>query len=119
MAGVNIHSHSAVSSLGRRGGEQSEKVATGRPPVQIGGARVVVRSGGTSDQGIPAENQPNTNAADATEGVLPGLGRLRLDALLRELVDRARDVIVSEDRLHQLLDAVDGVAGELSLRDVL
>lgn len=51
--------------------------------------------------------------------MLPGLGRRRLNALLHELVDRAREVIASRDRLHQLLDAVVAIAGDLSVRDVL
>jgi signal transduction histidine kinase len=44
---------------------------------------------------------------------------VRLNTLLGELVDRAREVIVSEERLHELLDAVVSIAGDLSLRDVL
>jgi signal transduction histidine kinase len=48
-----------------------------------------------------------------------GLGSLRLDALLRELVARAEDVLDIEDRLHRLLDAVVSVASDLSLPDTL
>jgi signal transduction histidine kinase len=48
-----------------------------------------------------------------------GLGSLRLDALLRELVARAEDVLDVEDRLHRLLDAVVSVASDLSLPDTL
>jgi signal transduction histidine kinase len=48
-----------------------------------------------------------------------GLRSLRLDTLLRELVDRAEDVLDVEDRLHRLLDAVMSVASDLSLPDTL
>ena len=48
-----------------------------------------------------------------------GLGSLRLDALLRELVARAEDVLDIEDRLRRLLDAVISVASDLSLPDTL
>ncbi|MGQ0483588.1 MAG: sensor histidine kinase [Pseudonocardia sp.] len=51
--------------------------------------------------------------------VLPDLSSLRLDALLRELVERAGKVIESEGRLDRLLDAVVAVASDLSLPDVL
>jgi signal transduction histidine kinase len=47
------------------------------------------------------------------------LGSLRLDALLRELVARAEDVLDVEDRLRRLLDAVVSVASDLSLPDTL
>src|SRR4051812_50110736 len=48
-----------------------------------------------------------------------GLGSLRLDVLLRELVARAEDVLDVEDRLRRLLDAVVSVASDLSLPDTL
>jgi signal transduction histidine kinase len=48
-----------------------------------------------------------------------GLGSLRLDALLRELVARAEDVLDVEHRLRRLLDAVVSVASDLSLPDTL
>jgi signal transduction histidine kinase len=47
------------------------------------------------------------------------LRSLRLDALLRELVARADDVLDVEDRLRRLLDAVVSVASDLSLPDTL
>ncbi len=47
------------------------------------------------------------------------LSSLRLDALLRELVARAEDVLDVEDRLRRLLDAVVSVASDLSLPDTL
>jgi two-component system, NarL family, sensor histidine kinase DevS len=57
--------------------------------------------------------------AAETSGLIPDLGRLRLQALLEELVDRATRVIAAESRLHRLLDAVVVVAADLSLPDVL
>ena len=51
--------------------------------------------------------------------VIPDLGRLRLQALLEELVERANSVIAAESRLHRLLDAVVSVAANLSLPEVL
>ena len=53
------------------------------------------------------------------EGLIPDLGRLRLQTLLEELVDRANGLIGAESRLHRLLDAVVSVASDLSLPDVL
>ncbi len=50
---------------------------------------------------------------------VPGLHRLRLDVLLRELVNRAQDIIGVEHKLHRLLDAVVSVASEQSLPDTL
>ena len=47
------------------------------------------------------------------------LRSLRLDALLRELVARAEDILDVEDRLRRLLDAVMSVASDLSLPDTL
>jgi signal transduction histidine kinase len=47
------------------------------------------------------------------------LESLRLDALLRELVARADDILDVEDRLRRLLDAVVSVASDLSLPDTL
>ncbi|TCO62246.1 GAF domain-containing sensor histidine kinase [Actinocrispum wychmicini] len=51
--------------------------------------------------------------------MIPDLSQLRLDALLRELLDRAAEVLESQDRIHRLLDAVVSVASDLSLPDVL
>ncbi|MCP2170173.1 sensor histidine kinase [Goodfellowiella coeruleoviolacea] len=59
--------------------------------------------------------------SDRTSGerVIPDLSQLRLDTLLRELMDRAAEVLESRDRVHRLLDAVVSVASDLSLPDVL
>jgi signal transduction histidine kinase len=56
---------------------------------------------------------------ESGERMIPDLSQLRLDALLRELVDRAAEVLESQDRVHRLLDAVVSVASDLSLPDVL
>jgi len=50
---------------------------------------------------------------------LPELRKLRLETLLRELVDRAHEVMDAEGRVHRLLGAVVTVASDLSLPDVL
>jgi signal transduction histidine kinase len=51
--------------------------------------------------------------------MLPELRRLKLETLLRELVDRAQEVLDAEHRVHRLLGAVVSVASDLSLPDVL
>ncbi len=59
------------------------------------------------------------DSAAAEHGMLPDLSEPHLDALLRELVDRAERVIETRSRLRGLLDAVVTVAADLSLPDVL
>ena len=54
-----------------------------------------------------------------SEGISPSLGRLRLDSLLRELINRAGDLLDTESRLQRLLDAVVSIASDLSLPDTL
>nr|WP_232327798.1 GAF domain-containing protein [Kibdelosporangium sp. MJ126-NF4]CEL13280.1 TWO COMPONENT SENSOR HISTIDINE KINASE DEVS [Kibdelosporangium sp. MJ126-NF4]CTQ98971.1 TWO COMPONENT SENSOR HISTIDINE KINASE DEVS [Kibdelosporangium sp. MJ126-NF4] len=56
---------------------------------------------------------------DSGDRAFPDLKQLRLDTLLRELMDRAAEVLESQDRIHRLLDAVVSVASDLSLPDVL
>jgi signal transduction histidine kinase len=53
------------------------------------------------------------------DGLIPDLGRLPLQALLGELVERVTSVITAESRMNRLLDAVVAVGGDLSLPDVL
>ena len=80
------------------------------------------REGPFPEQDAPGGAVPGggVTGGDALgEGVLGDLGRLRLETLLRELVDRASEVIDSESRLHRLLDAVVGIASNLTLREVL
>jgi signal transduction histidine kinase len=81
------------------------------------GLCVAVRSGDASRHGGAAGlDEPHGGDRPRHHSLR---GRMRLNALLSELVDRAREVIVSEDRLQQLLDAVVSIAGGLSMRDVL
>lgn len=53
------------------------------------------------------------------ESLTPSLGRLRLDTLLHELINRAGDLLDTQSRLHRLLDAVVSIASDLSLPDTL
>lgn len=56
---------------------------------------------------------------DVTQDNPFDLGRLRLETLLRELIDRADEVLGKERRVHRLLDAVVSVASNLALPEVL
>ena len=56
---------------------------------------------------------------DAPSLGLRPLSRVRLDELLREMLDRVGDVMASRERLRALLDAVVGIGGDLDLRTVL
>ncbi|TCP47896.1 GAF domain-containing protein [Tamaricihabitans halophyticus] len=64
---------------------------------------------------VPRQEKRSTDE----EKVIPDLSQLRLDTLLRELVERASYVLESQRQVHQLLDAVVSVASNLSLTDVL
>ncbi len=59
------------------------------------------------------EDVPGPSAA------LPPLARARLDDLLEELLQRVGHVMDTQDRLRGLLDAVVGIAADLSLDSVL
>ena len=56
---------------------------------------------------------------DAPSLGLSPLSRVRLDELLREMLDRVGDVVASRERLRALLDAVVSIGGDLDLRTVL
>ncbi len=56
---------------------------------------------------------------DAPSLGLSPLSRVRLDELLREMLDRVGEVVASRERLRALLDAVVGIGGDLDLRTVL
>jgi signal transduction histidine kinase len=71
----------------------------------------------SSPDGAPAA--PDPPAPREVPALIPDLGRLRLQTLLEELVERATSVIAAESRLQRLLDAVVSVAADLSLPDVL
>ncbi|GDY28699.1 histidine kinase [Gandjariella thermophila] len=68
---------------------------------------------------VADEHQVEVRSPAEEERRFPDLRRLRLDTLLRELVDRADEVIDHESRVHRLLDAVVNVTSNLSLPDVL
>jgi signal transduction histidine kinase len=51
-------------------------------------------------------------------GLIP-LSRVRLDELLREMLDRVGEVVASRERLRALLDAVVVIGGDLDVRTVL
>jgi signal transduction histidine kinase len=55
------------------------------------------------------------------EGALEfaGLSRVRLDALLQELLGRVDDIMDSQERLRALLDAVVGIGADLDLNSTL
>jgi signal transduction histidine kinase len=55
---------------------------------------------------------------EAAPGTVSAAGR-RLEDILRELLDRAGEALATEQRLRGLLDAVVGVAADLSLPSVL
>ncbi|MFG1928842.1 hypothetical protein [Cryptosporangium sp. NPDC048952] len=62
---------------------------------------------------------PSEAVVDGHDRPAPSLDRLRLDALLRELIVRAEDLLDTQSRLHRLLDAVVSIASDLSLPDTL
>ncbi len=71
---------------------------------------------------MDAGDSPSPDAREAQtprDLVLPDLSRLRLETLLRELVDRADQLVENERRVHRLLDAVVSVASNLALPEVL
>jgi hypothetical protein len=49
----------------------------------------------------------------------PGLSRVRLDALLQELLGRVDEIMDSQERLRALLDAVVGIGADLDLNSTL
>ena len=66
---------------------------------------------------------PGTDVGEQQRDVpslgLTPLSRVRLDELLREMLDRVGEVVASRERLRALLDAVVGIGGDLDLRTVL
>ncbi|MET3426652.1 signal transduction histidine kinase [Actinoplanes tereljensis] len=64
-----------------------------------------------ADHGGPQRDPPSL-------GLTP-LSRIRLDELLREMLDRVGDVVASRERLRSLLNAVVVIGGDLELRTVL
>jgi signal transduction histidine kinase len=63
----------------------------------------------------------NDHGGSWDEGTLEfaGLSRVRLDALLQELLGRVDEIIDSQERLRALLDAVVGIGADLDLTSTL
>ena len=85
------------------------------------GSRMTPGPGRSDGAGVPADKRsPLPVVADGpVAGVAPDLSRLQLEALLRELISRADDVLRAHGKLSGLLDAVVSIAGDLSLPVVL
>ncbi len=62
---------------------------------------------------------PSRQTPSSPSAALTPLSRARLDELLVELLQRVEDVVDTQDRLRGLLDAVVGIAADLSLDSVL
>jgi signal transduction histidine kinase len=60
----------------------------------------------------------STDPSPPSLGLTP-LSRVRLDELLRELLDRVGEVVASRERLRSLLDAVVGISTDLDLHSTL
>ena len=65
--------------------------------------------------------QAGDDAGSWDEGALEfaGLSRVRLDALLQELLGRVDEIMDSQERLRALLDAVVGIGADLDLNSTL
>lgn len=59
------------------------------------------------------------DGAAAKSAAISALARAELNELLQELLQRVKQVMDTQDRLHGLLDAVVGIAADLSLNSVL
>jgi signal transduction histidine kinase len=66
-----------------------------------------------------AHVSPTTPRPGSPSAALTPLSRARLDELLGELLQRVEEVMTTQDRLRGLLDAVVGIATDLSLDSVL
>ena len=64
-----------------------------------------------TDQGEPQRDPPSLG--------LTALSRVRLDELLKEMLDRVGEVVASRERLRALLDAVVAIGSDLDLRSML
>jgi two-component system, NarL family, sensor histidine kinase DevS len=67
----------------------------------------------------PAGNQPAGNQPGGGSLTFPGVARLELDELLVQLVERAQEVMRTQNRMHGLLEANRAIASDLSLSDLL
>jgi hypothetical protein len=97
----------------RREGERGKGCSAGyEPAAHVVEDHIPAAAPGPADR---AGAVPDARPAQA----VPELPRLRLDELLRELLDRAQEVIATQSRLRGLLDAVIAVGSDLSLPVVL
>jgi signal transduction histidine kinase len=67
---------------------------------------------------MATEDLDGTRAQPPSLGLSP-LSRVRLDELLKEMLDRVGEVMTSRERLRALLDAVVGLGTDLDLRSTL
>jgi signal transduction histidine kinase len=65
-----------------------------------------------------ADPKDGTRPPPPSLGLTP-LSRVRLDELLKEMLDRVGEVMTSRERLRALLDAVVGIGSDLDLRSTL
>ena len=72
---------------------------------------------GTTDR--PADPRGDRTADAAPSAAFPPLSGAELDDLLRELLQRVDGVVADQRRLQLLLDAVVGIAADLSLDSLL
>ena len=63
----------------------------------------------------PAQRRAAPARTASVAVTFPQIARLELDDLVEQLVDRAHDVLNSQDRMHGLLAATRAIAGDLSL----
>ena len=63
----------------------------------------------------PAQRRAAPARPASVAVTFPRIARLELDELVEQLVDRAHDVLNSQDRMHGLLAATRAIAGDLSL----
>lgn len=63
----------------------------------------------------PAQRRAAPARTASVAVTFPQIARLELDDLVEQLVDRAQDVLNSQDRMHGLLAATRAIAGDLSL----
>jgi signal transduction histidine kinase len=71
-------------------------------------------SGPRADRGFDQRRTARSEPADAVP-LFPEMARLELDVLLTQLVERAEEVMATQERMRGLLQATRSVASELSL----
>jgi signal transduction histidine kinase len=68
---------------------------------------------------VPDDSPDQARTWDDGALEFTGLSRVRLDALLQELLGRFDEIMDSQERLHALLDAVVGIGSDLDLNSTL